>query len=70
MFMALSDHSQTGRRLVVSGILIVMYFSFKIKTPGVGSGDNELVEFVEKYRKNEYVVKILGEEMTSFATIH
>ena len=70
MFIALADHSHSGRKLAVSGLLISMYVCYELKKPGDHVGMNPAIEFVEKYRKHPRVLSILGEEMTSKATIH
>lgn len=70
MFLALSAHSNLGRKLVVTGLLLTMYVVFELKKPGPVGDDSEAVKLVESYRKHAFVVKMLGDEATDRFTIH
>mmetsp|Transcript_5538 Transcript_5538/g.8705 ORF Transcript_5538/g.8705 Transcript_5538/m.8705 type:complete len:162 (-) Transcript_5538:1136-1621(-) len=74
MFFALSANSQTGRKMVVIGLLVSMWVAFEAKKPVSGTdeedGGSVIIGLIEKWRLHPQVVKIIGEEMSERLTIH
>lgn len=69
IFMMLGEHSPTGRKMAVGGLMICAYIGFEMKMPTQINSDNWVVELINKYQTHEYVLQALGPS-TPFYTIH